>query len=319
MSGYTKDYTEMKVESTACSTSRAGARRKRLSAGPRARLVPRRFLWVTVAFIALFTLGPFLWLVSSSFQTMSELLSIPPHLIPHRPTLENFARLFSPEKAGVSAMEGSTFLAAITNSVVVSSWTTIIALVLGTPAAYSFARLRLPWKRALLIFILALTMLPSMTVIIPLYVLGQKLGLLNTRLSLIIAYTTFGLPFVVWIMNGYFSTIPKELEDAAMIDGCTRASAFLRIAVPLSAPGLAATAIFTFLAAWDEFIFALVFTSTYSAKTLPVALAEFVGRFSIDWGLMTTGGLVATLPPVVIALVLQKYLITGLTSGAVKS
>jgi len=123
---------------------------------------------------------------------------------------------------------------------------------------------------------------------------------------------------MIWIMNGYFLTLPGELEDAAKIDGCSIPQAFFRVALPLSAPGLATAAIFTFLAAWDEFIFALVFTSTYESKTLPVALSEFVGRFSIDWGLMTTGGLVATLPPVIIALSLQKYLIAGLTSGALK-
>lgn len=292
--------------------------RRRRKRHVRRRIISGPCMWIAIIIIAVFTLGPFLWLVSSSFQSMRELLSIPPHLIPRNPTFSNFRRLFSAEEGGIHAMKGSTFLASIRNSVIVSGWTTVICLILGVPAAYSFARLNLPWKRALLLFILALTMLPSMTVIIPLYVIGQKAGLLNTRLSLIVAYTTFGLPFMIWIMNGYFLTLPGELEDAAKIDGCSIPQAFFRVALPLSAPGLATAAIFTFLAAWDEFIFALVFTSTYESKTLPVALSEFVGRFSIDWGLMTTGGLVATLPPVIIALALQKYLIAGLTSGALK-
>ena len=161
-------------------------------------------------------------------------------------------------------------------------------------------------------------MLPTVSIIIPLFVTGQKLGLLNTRLFLIVCYTTFSLPFTIWIMNGYFRTIPKEMEDAARIDGCSTMGLFMRIALPLAAPGLAATAIFTFLNAWDEFMMALIFTSTYSSKTLPIAVSEFVGRFSIDWGLMNAGGLVATLPPLVVALLMQKYLIEGLTAGAVK-
>ncbi|MBI3961164.1 MAG: carbohydrate ABC transporter permease, partial [Deinococcus sp.] len=162
-------------------------------------------------------------------------------------------------------------------------------------------------------------MLPAFTVLIPLFVIAKQLSLLNTWTALVLAYTGLGMPFVVWIMHGYFQTLPKDLEDAARIDGCSRFSAFLRIALPLSAPGLVATAIFTFLGAWDEFIFALVFTSTYAAKTLPVALAEFQGRFTIDWGLMTSGGVLASLPPVLVALLLQRYLVTGLTSGGVKA
>ena len=173
---------------------------------------------------------------------------------------------------------------------IVASATTLISLALGTPAAFAFARLQIPFKTILLLFILGLTMLPTVSIIIPLFVTGQKLGLLNTRLFLIVCYTTFSLPFTIWIMNGYFRTIPKEMEDAARIDGCSTMGLFMRIALPLAAPGLAATAIFTFLNAWDEFMMALIFTSTYSSKTLPIAVSEFVGRFSIDWGLMNAGG-----------------------------
>ena len=146
---------------------------------------------------------------------------------------------------------------------IVASATTLISLALGTPAAFAFARLQIPFKTILLLFILGLTMLPTVSIIIPLFVTGQKLGLLNTRLFLIVCYTTFSLPFTIWIMNGYFRTIPKEMEDAARIDGCSTMGLFMRIALPLAAPGLAATAIFTFLNAWDEFMMALIFTSVF--------------------------------------------------------
>ena len=231
--------------------------------------------------------------------------------------MDNFQRLFTTEKT-VTGFQSSDFSKSVLNSVIVATATTIVALGLGTPAAYAFARLEIPFKTVLLLFILGLTMLPTVSIIIPLFVIGQRLGLLNTRLYLIICYTTFTLPFVIWIMNGYFRTIPQEMEDAAKIDGCSTPALFLRIALPLAAPGLAATAIFTFLTAWDEFMLALIFTSTYASKTLPIAVSEFVGRFSIDWGLMNAGGLVATLPPLIVALLMQKYLIEGLTAGAVK-
>jgi multiple sugar transport system permease protein len=293
------------------------AMRSRSALSRRGKVINKPYLYIGLVLLVTFTLAPFAWLISSSFQTGSELLSIPPHAIPREPTLDNFARLFATEKT-VTGFQSSDYAKSVWNSVIVASATTLISLALGTPAAFAFARLQIPFKTILLLFILGLTMLPTVSIIIPLFVTGQKLGLLNTRLFLIVCYTTFSLPFTIWIMNGYFRTIPKEMEDAARIDGCSTMGLFMRIALPLAAPGLAATAIFTFLNAWDEFMMALIFTSTYSSKTLPIAVSEFVGRFSIDWGLMNAGGLVATLPPVVVALLMQKYLIEGLTAGAVK-
>lgn len=292
-------------------------KRRRSTLGCRGKIINKPYLYIGLALLIAFTLAPFAWLVSSSFQTGSELLSIPPHAIPREPTLDNFKRLFSGQKT-VTGFQASDYAKSVWNSVVVASATTVISLALGTPAAFAFARLRVPFKNVLLLFILGLTMLPTISIIIPLFVTGQKLGLLNTRLYLIICYTTFSLPFTIWIMNGYFRTIPQEMEDAARIDGCSSLGLFMRIAMPLAAPGLAATAIFTFLNAWDEFMMALIFTSTYASKTLPIAVSEFVGRFSIDWGLMNAGGLVATLPPLIVVLLMQKYLIEGLTAGAVK-
>jgi multiple sugar transport system permease protein len=154
--------------------------------------------------------------------------------------------------------------------------------------------------------------------VVPLYTIMGDLGLTNTLRGLILVYSALIMPFAVWIMRGYFQTIPSELEEAAMTDGCTRLGAFLRIIVPLSVPGLVATSLFCFLLAWEEFLIALIFTSSPQAKTIPVAIAEFTGRHAIDFGMMATGGVIAAIPPLLIALVFQRYLISGLSSGAVK-
>jgi multiple sugar transport system permease protein len=154
--------------------------------------------------------------------------------------------------------------------------------------------------------------------VVPLYSIMGELGWTDTLHGLIIVYSALIMPFAVWIMRGYFQTIPRELEEAAMTDGCTRLGAFVRIVLPLSVPGLIATALFCFLLAWEEFLLALIFTSSPAAKTIPVAIAEFTGRHAIDFGMMATGGVIAAIPPVLIALVFQRYLISGLSSGALK-
>jgi multiple sugar transport system permease protein len=281
----------------------------------RTRLVSKRFFTIALVIFLVYTIAPFLWLVSSSLQTEVELSDTKSlHIIPPKPTFANFVRLFS-SQGGIG---GSAFMLALQNSVIVAVGTTLLAVLFGVPAAYAFAKLDLPKKGPLLLGILALTMLPAISVIVPLFVVARELSILNTKLSLIAAYTTFSLPFVIWIMNGYFKTVPSELEEAARIDGASRFKTFLRISVPLAVPGLAATAIFIFLEVWDEFLYAVVFTSTYTSKTVPVALAEFQGRFYIDWGMILAGGVVSSVPPVLMALLLQRFLVTGLSAGALK-
>jgi multiple sugar transport system permease protein len=191
-------------------------------------------------------------------------------------------------------------------------------MVFGTLAGYAFARFNIPQKRTLLLVVLGSQLLPSISLIIPLFRMFKNAGLLDTLWALILAYTTFSLPFVVWIMAGYFQSVPLELEEAARIDGASRFGAFSRITLPLAAPGLAATAVFTLLNVWDEFFFALIFASTYASKTLPVALAEFIGRHSVNWGLLVTGGFIASLPPIVLSLVFYRYIVSGLSAGGLK-
>ncbi|MGH2411527.1 MAG: carbohydrate ABC transporter permease [Chloroflexota bacterium] len=282
--------------------------------GNRYSLLRRVLIRLGLLFFVIFSLAPFAWMVLSSFMFKSQLLTDPFALPPHF-TLDNYVRLFTSSSDGIGS---SNFIHSIINSLVVCTITTIIALVIGSIGGYAFARLSFPGKNPLLLILLAIQFLPSVTIIIPMYLMGKDVHLLDTWWILIFAYTSFALPFALWILRGYFASIPRSLENAARIDGCSRMGAFLKVVLPLSAPGLAATAIFTFLNAWDEFFFALIFTDTYKAKTLPVALSEFTGRHSIDFGLLMSGGVVANILPVIIALSMQGYIVRGLTAGGVK-
>jgi multiple sugar transport system permease protein len=169
-----------------------------------------------------------------------------------------------------------------------------------------------------MIGILGTRMIPEISLVIPLYLFATRVGLFNSPGILIITYLSFALPFAIWLMAAFFDTIPVELEDAARIDGCNRLETLWRIIMPISAPGLVSTGLFVFLTAWDEFFFALILTSTVSAKTVPVAIAEFTGRYVVDVGGMMTGGVLAAIPPVLLSLIFQRYIVGGLTAGAVK-
>jgi multiple sugar transport system permease protein len=265
----------------------------------------------------LFTLLPIMWLLLSTIQTQASLLRVPPKVIPESITLRNYIDIFKPAAFGENSGT-STFLLALRNSVLISLGTTAVAMLFGTLAAYAFARFNIPGKRGWLLTVLGSQLLPPIAIIIPLFRMFKMADLLDTMASLILAYSTFSIPFVVWIMAGYFQSIPIELEEAARIDGASRFQAFWRITLPLAAPGLGAASIFTLLNAWDEFFFALIFTSTYAAKTVPVALAEFIGRHSVHWGMLVTGGFIASLPPIVLSLVFYRYIVSGLAAGGLK-
>ncbi|WP_169084132.1 carbohydrate ABC transporter permease [Paenibacillus sp. PL91] len=288
-------------------------------------LFPPFYLWIGVILLAIFTLVPFIYLFLSSLSLEVELIN--GHLIPHSPTLKNYIGLLTGSNAIV-------FLSALKNSVVVSVLVTVISIFVGVFAAYAFSRINFPFRKTGLFVVLAVQIMPSISIITPLYilirdgitldipftgiVLLQTPPLLDTVWALIFSYTSFSLPYVVWLLAGYFQTIPKELEEASYVDGCSRIRTMFRIILPLSMPGIAATAIFAFLNAWDEFLFANAFTQTYASKTLPIMVAEFVGKHSIDWGSMTAGGFLASLPPVIISLFLYKYIIGGGMAGGVK-
>ena len=266
--------------------------------------------------VILFIYLPVAWLVISSISTRSELLSTPIHWIPQQPTFQNYINIIVP---GQGASEvAKTFRITLWNSLLVASSVTVIALTLGSLASYALVRLRFPFRQSMLIGILGTRMIPEISLVIPLYLFATRFGLYNSPVILIITYLSFALPFAIWLMAAFFNTIPVELEDAARIDGCNRIETLFRIIMPISAPGLVSTGLFVFLTAWDEFFFALILTSTVSAKTVPVAIAEFTGRYVVDVGGMMTGGVLAAIPPVILSLIFQRYIVSGLTAGAVK-
>jgi multiple sugar transport system permease protein len=266
--------------------------------------------------VVLFIYLPVAWLIISSISTRSELLSTPIHWIPQQPTFQNYLNILLP---GQDASEvAKTFRITLWNSLLVASSVTVIALTLGSLASYALIRLRFPFRQTMLIGILGTRMIPEISLVIPLYLFATRTGLFNSPIILIITYLSFALPFAIWLMAAFFNTIPVELEDAARIDGCNRIETLFRIILPISAPGLVSTGLFVFLTAWDEFFFALILTSTVSAKTVPVAIAEFTGRYVVDVGGMMTGGVLAAIPPVILSLIFQRYIVSGLTAGAVK-
>ncbi|MCK4419267.1 carbohydrate ABC transporter permease [Candidatus Aerophobetes bacterium] len=273
-------------------------------------------LYLAMVLVAIAIFAPFYWLIISSVSTMSELLCTPPHWIPKHPTFDNYLNIFFPKTGVVKAAK--IFMYTVRNSLIVAGGVTVISLILGSLAAYAFVRLVFPMRKQILISILATRMLPAISTMIPLYIIVTKFNLIDTKISLIILYFTFTIPYVIWIMTGFFRTIPSELEDAARIDGCSRLGSFLRVILPLSAPGLVATTVIAFMLAWDEFFFALIFTNTPNAKTVPVAITEFAGRHLIDYGAMCTGGVLASIPPVLLILIFYRFIVRGLTAGAVK-
>ncbi len=274
------------------------------------------FLFLLTIPVILFIYLPVMWLLISSISTRAELLSIPIHWVPQHPTFRNFIDILTPGTA--TSEVARTFKVTLRNSLVVASSVTIISLLIGSLASYALVRIKFPFRRGFLIGILATRMIPEVSLIIPLYILAAKFNLLNSPTILIITYLSFALPFAIWLMSSFFQTVPIELEDAARMDGCSRLRTLFQVIMPVSAPGLVSTALFVFLTAWDEFFFALIFTSTVSAKTVPVAIAEFTGRYVVDVSGMMTGGVLAAIPPLVLSLLFQRYIVSGLTAGAVK-
>jgi multiple sugar transport system permease protein len=274
----------------------------------------RILIHVAAVLVSLVFLAPLAWLAVASVSSQVELLHVPLKWIPSHISFSRYEQIFSSSGENIFA----NFRASLGNSVIIASATVAISMTVGVFGAYAFARLRFRLSRAALLLFLSTYMIPPIALVIPMYLIMVKLGLLNSKRGLIIVYCSFTTPFVLWIMGNYFQTIPRELEDAARIDGCTRIGALFRVILPLSRPGLLSTTLFAFLIAWDEFLYALVFTSTNASKTIPVAIAEFTGRYTTDFGLQATGGILALLPPVLIAVAFQRYIVGGLSAGAVK-
>jgi len=263
-----------------------------------------------------FIFFPILWLLSASLSTNVELFAIPTHWIPQHPTLQNYLDIVFPNLAASSVPR--TFAVALLNSIKVASSVTVIAIVVGSLAAYALVRITFKFSRSILLLFVATRMVPEVSLILPLFILASRLQQINKPSVLIITYLSFCLPYAIWMLAAFFQTVPIDLEDAARIDGCSRLGILFKVVMPIAVPGLVSTAMFTFLLAWDEFFYALIFTSTLAAKTMPVAMSEFIGRYAVNINGMMAGGIIAALPPVILALIFQRYIVSGMTSGAVK-
>ena len=261
---------------------------------------------VLIALVA-FTVFPFAWALLASLRPEAELFG-DAALIPRELTLAHYRALF----------EERDFWIPIRNSIVVAATTTFFCILVGSTAAYALARLDFRGRNAILGFILAVTMFPQISIVSPLFLLLRTLRLIDTYPGLILPYLTFAMPLTVWLLVGYFRQIPIELEEAARIDGATRLRVFLRIVAPLAIPGMATTAILTFIYCWNEFLFALSFTLTPERQTVPVAIALFRGRYEVPWGQILAAAMVTTAPVAALVLLAQRRIVQGLTSGAVK-
>lgn len=260
---------------------------------------------VPMLLIIAFTLGPYLWMIATSLTEEKNLFTEGPTFA--GATIENYTRLFDTVGFGANLLD----------SLIVAMGTVVVGLTLSVTAAYSFSRFRFRLKRVLLMQFLLINMFPIVLLILPLFVLMRKTGLLDTHLGLIIANSTIAIPFSVWMMTSYINGIPKSLDEAAMTDGCTRLGTLWRIVLPLCTPGIIATGIYIFITAWNEYLFALTLGGRH-VRPITVAIQTLIGEYEIEWGLLTAGGIVGAMPATILFLIVQRRLIGGLTQGAVK-
>ena len=270
---------------------------------PRGKLFTDILYYGTILACVFFFLLPLLWMLLNAFKTPLQVVELPPKLI-FKPTFENFRNVF----------ESQNFGQYIYNSLVIALGSTGLGLILGLPAAFSIAMYK---QKKLAVFILISRMVPGITFLLPLFIMFMHLNMVDTFTSLILAHLLVGLPFIVWVMVPFFESIPKDLIDAARVDGCSIFSTFLRIILPISLPGVVTAGILAFIFSWNNFMFSIVLAQ-YNTKTVPVAIFNFIAYTQIDWGGLMAAAVVITLPVLVITILTQKYVIRGLTAGAVK-
>jgi multiple sugar transport system permease protein len=263
-------------------------------------------VYALIIIAVILSLFPIVYLLITSFKPPQMTFAIPPVWI-FTPTLQNYKEVFA----------GGTFIKYFFNSLIVALFTTAIALILGSLAGYGFARFKFKGSAGLRLSSLLPQMLPPITIIIPLYVLFNTLHLIDTRIALITSYLTFSIPLAIWMMTGFFSDVPIEIEESAMIDGCTRGQAFIYILLPMIAPGLVATSILIFIYSWNEFLYAVILTGR-NARTLPVTITSFMTNKAILWGRIAAAGSIILIPVLIFAIIAQRFLVRGLSRGAVK-
>jgi ABC-type glycerol-3-phosphate transport system permease component len=264
--------------------------------------------WIGVVLLLIFTLFPIYWMVNTSLKPLDEVFLTRPTFVSRNWTLASYLRVWQTRPMPRYFM----------NSAIVSVGSTLLAMGLSALAAYGFSRFRMRWDRVLIVVLLLTQMLPGTLLIIPYFQLMSKAGLVNTYLALILAYTSFALPFSTWMLIGFFRSIPTDLDEAAMADGCTRVSAFVRVILPLSLPGLVAVAIFTFLLSWNSYVYALVLTTKPDMYPLSLGVTTMRGEYQVFWNELMAAVVMASIPVIVLYSFLERYLVEGITSGAVK-
>jgi len=268
----------------------------------------RALIWVAVAGIVIFCLFPFYWLINTSLKTGADLSGAA--LLPPSPTIDNYTSIF----------EDAAFTNALRNSAIIAGSVTVLSLLIGSFAGYALARLHLPFKFLILAIVLSISTFPPIAIAAPVFELWTDIGLYNTYLGLILPSLAFGLPLTVFIMASFFHDIPRELEEAALVDGATRLQAFRKVVIPLAAPGVVTAGLLVFIFAWNEFLFAITLTSTPDRRPVPAAIAFFTGsqQFEVPLGTISAASVVVTVPLIVLVLIFQKRIVAGLTAGAVK-
>lgn len=269
--------------------------------------------WVFLAALTVFSLLPMAWMFITSLKTQFAAAQYPPDWLPRNPTIEEYRDLLSP-----ASSTGRDFLRYMANSVWVSVTTTVLGVIVAVPAAYAFSRFRFPGRNLLFYAVLLRNMFPAVVFLMPLFIMMRWLGLVNNHGSLILTYLTFGLPLSIWLLKGFFDNIPPQLEQAARMDGATRFQAFLYVVMPLSSPGIIATAIYSFIVAWNEYVYALTFMNDKSRLTLPVGLQRFFAEHTTNWPGLMAASFIMSVPVVVLFLFLQRHFVKALTEGAVK-
>lgn len=290
-------------------------------------------LAVSSMLLLAYILAPMAWLVSSSFQSEREIVSKPPHWIPHEPTLTNFDAIFTthektvtyetrrgtdPVSGGFIPSTAKNLLPSLGNSFIVACAVVLLNLLVGLPAAYAMAKIRFRGRQASIYGILATRVIPDIALVVPFFLFIRNLGLLDTLTSLIVTYLAITAPFSVFILINYFESLPDELDKAARVDGCSRWQTMTKVFLPLATPSIVAVILFAFLASWNEFLLALMFTQTPQSQTLPIIIASFTSDFTISFSFINAAGVLAVLPPVILAIMFERYIVSGLTAGAVK-
>ena len=268
----------------------------------------RALLYVGILGLAAQALLPLLWMLSTSLKPPREVLATPPTLIPAAPTLENFARL----------LNQTAFVSYFLNSMTVAGLTVLLTMAVGSAGAYSLTRFAFPGRESIARLILCTYMFAPIMIVVPIYILARRAGIVDTHTALVLSYSSFCLPFSLWLLRAFFQSIPLELEEAALVDGAGRLRALIYIVAPLALPGLIATSIFTFTLAWNDYIFTRILIASDELKTLPVGVQDLFAAAVVGWGLVMAAGMLITLPALAFFMAVQRHLVAGWGSGGLK-